>query len=89
MNMWGFTPTIFTQLEERFRTFLKTGRSADNGEFYLPEAINDLIGAGETKVRALPTEESWFGVTYREDLEGCRMALRERIEKGVYPKELW
>ena len=50
------------------------GRGADNGEFYLPEAINDLVDAGEARVRVLSTDEDWFGVTYREDLEGSLKA---------------
>ena len=89
MNMWGFTPTVFPKLEEKFGAFLEAGRGANDGEFYLPEAINDLITVGEATVRALPTDESWFGVTYREDLDGCRTAIHNRIEKSVYPERLW
>lgn len=89
MNMWGFTPAVFSQLESRFDQFLKAGRGADSGEFYLPEAINDLVDAGEATVQVLSTDEDWFGVTYREDLEGCQKAIRNRIETGVYPECLW
>ncbi|RKX32552.1 MAG: nucleotidyltransferase [Verrucomicrobia bacterium] len=89
MNMWGFTPAVFPQLENRFDQFLKAGRGADSGEFYLPEAINDLVDEGEATVQVLSTDEDWFGVTYREDLEGCQRAIRDRIETGVYPEKLW
>lgn len=89
MNMWGFTPAVFRQLEDRFARFLSQGRGADNGEFYLPEAINDLVDAGEATVRVLATDEDWFGVTYREDLEGSQRAIRVKIDAGVYPERLW
>lgn len=89
MNMWGFNPAVFPQLEDRFGRFLDQGRGADKGEFYLPEAINDLVDAGQARVRVLATDEDWFGVTYREDLEGSRRAIREKIEAGFYPATLW
>jgi dTDP-glucose pyrophosphorylase len=89
MNMWGFTPAVFPQLENRFEHFLQAGRGVDDGEFYLPEAINDLVEVGEASVRVQSTEEDWFGVTYREDLEGCQKTIRERIGTGIYPERLW
>lgn len=89
MNMWGFTPAVFPQLEGRFARFLNQGRGLGNGEFYLPEAINDLVDAGEARARVLSTDEDWFGVTYREDLEGSRKAILAKVEAGVYPEKLW
>jgi dTDP-glucose pyrophosphorylase len=89
MNMWGFTPAVFPQLENRFVHFLRAGRGAGNGEFYLPEAINDLVDAGEASVRIDYTDEDWFGVTYREDLKGCQRAIRDRIGNGIYRERLW
>ncbi|MEZ5277654.1 MAG: NTP transferase domain-containing protein [Opitutaceae bacterium] len=89
MNMWGFGPDVFARLEERFRSFLDAGRGANNGEFYLPEAINDLVSTGEATVRVLPTDETWFGVTYREDLEATKTAISALIACGKYPGRLW
>ena len=89
MNMWGFTPAVFDQLEARFRFFLEAGRGVGNGEFYLPEAINDLVAAHKAAVRVLPTGDSWFGITYREDLEATRRAIRDLVASGAYPPRLW
>ncbi len=89
MNMWGFTPAVFPQLEHRFDNFLRARRGVGNGEFYLPEAINDLVDVGEARVRVDFTDEGWFGVTYREDLEGCQKAIRDRIGNGIYSERLW
>ena len=41
------------------------------------------------KVRLLPCEETWHGVTYREDLPEVRAALAEMKARGVYPPCLW
>ena len=68
---------------------MNSGRGANNGEFYLPEAINDLVSAGQATVRVLPTDETWFGVTYREDLEATKAAVRDLVACGKYPLRLW
>ena len=41
------------------------------------------------EVKVLDTNASWYGVTYREDLEGVREAINNLIEQGEYPKNLW
>ena len=67
MNMWGFTPAVFPQLYERFQRFLKQHGSDLKAECYLPSSVNDLIQAGQARVKVLRSSDSWFGVTYRED----------------------
>jgi hypothetical protein len=37
----------------------------------------------------LPTDEKWFGVTYREDKESVVNALKSMRESGKYPLTLW
>ena len=37
----------------------------------------------------LPCEEVWYGVTYREDLEGVRTAIEDMKKKGIYTTQLW
>jgi len=51
--------------------------------------ITDLINKNETKVKVLNTDESWFGVTYREDKPIVIESIRELVSKGVYPSKLW
>jgi NDP-sugar pyrophosphorylase family protein len=89
MNMWGFTPAVFPQLAARFQEFLeKNGRELAS-EFYIPQTVNDLIAAGDARVKVLPTNESWFGVTYSEDRSRVVDSLRELIARGEYPDKLW
>lgn len=89
LNMWGFTPAMMGELEGRFRDFL-TKRGADpKAEFYLPGAVGELLAGGRARVRVLPTEEAWFGVTYKEDMPTFREAIAQRIARGEYPETLW
>ncbi len=90
MNMWGFTPSVFPELEARFPAFLK--RSAGNilkAEYFLPEVVNELLDEGKARVRVLPTSEKWFGVTYPQDRPIVQEAVRARIQQGLYPEKLW
>jgi NDP-sugar pyrophosphorylase family protein len=89
MNLWGFTPTLFDHLRAGFEWFLKTKGGNAKAEFFLPFLVNELIARGEVRVRVLPTPDSWFGVTYREDKAQVDKSVRELIAKGVYPGKLW
>ncbi len=89
LNMWGFPPTIFPLLRESFAHFL-AGHATDlKAECYLPNSVHELITRGRMRVRVLHTDSSWFGVTYKEDLEKVRANLRSLVDGGVYPENLW
>lgn len=89
MNMWGFTPQVFGQLHERFREFLAHNHSEMRSECYLPTAVNELIVAGQARVKVLRSKDSWFGVTSREDRSRVVESIGRLIEDGSYPKRLW
>jgi UTP-glucose-1-phosphate uridylyltransferase len=89
MNAWGFTPSLFSELESRFRQFLQQ-RGEDNlqGEFYLPEAVGALVREGRATVKVLPSDEPWFGVTYQQDRASVQQAIRDLVRQGLYPQNL-
>ena len=90
MNLWGFTSEILTEIENRFADFLR--KNADNAlkcEYYIPLVVDELVKEGKARVKALDTAEKWYGVTYKEDKTSVMDALREKSEKGLYPKPLW
>ena len=89
MNMWGFTPGIFAQLERLFADFLKEHGKQEKAEFFIPTAVNELIRHNGARVKVLPTSDSWFGVTYREDCPHVMDSIRQLIARGNYPEELW
>ena len=55
----------------------------------IPTLVNDLVAAGQAKVRVLRSSDSWFGVTYREDRDRVRNQIRELVRRGIYPERLW
>lgn len=98
MNCWGFTPTLFRGLDGQFREFLGAVTGARpvapapdplKAEFYLPGAVSTMIGRGEATARVLPTESTWFGVTYREDKPRVQAAIAELVQRKLYPEKLF
>jgi hypothetical protein len=89
MNIWGFDGGFFERLQEGFRRFLEQDALTPGAECYLPTVVNELIDGGHARVRVLPTDERWFGITYREDMPVAKDAIGRRIDDGVYPKTLW
>ncbi len=90
LNFWGFTPSLFAELESRFPRFLEERRAdIDKAEFLIPEVVGALVREGKAKVRVLPVREKWHGVTYPEDKPRVEAAVRELIAAGSYPEKLW
>lgn len=89
MNLWGFTPALFGELETGFLSFLERRGSDPKAEYFLPERIGQLTAGGRARVKVLRTEERWFGITYREDRPAVEQAVRALVERGVYPPSLW
>ena len=90
MNFWGFTPGLFAELETLFPEFLRANASSIlKAEFLIPEVVGTLLGAGRARVRILPTQERWFGMTNPEDRPAFRTAILGLVDSGVYPRDLW
>ena len=91
MNLWGFTAKMIRELDERFPAFLDNAIATNplKGEYFLPSVVNDQLVAGTATVRVLPCEETWYGVTYREDLDSVKAAIDGMKKKGIYDENLW
>lgn len=90
MNTWGFTPSIFDELEWRFPHFLD--RSEGNllkAEYFLPSIVDGLIREKKAKVKVLTSCEQWYGVTYKEDKPLVKTKIMQLVSSGVYPIKLW
>ena len=69
MSFWGITPTFFEFLEAGFNEFLQ---EYDNGvrlEYYLPDKIQYAIASNQQTVAVYTAQESWYGVTYKSELQ--------------------
>ena len=90
MNMWGFTPDFIDELDVGFTEFLKSVPEGNvKKEYLLPGVVDELIQKKAATVKILPTEDKWFGVTYKEDKEAVVNAFKELIANGVYKEDLW
>ena len=88
MNLWGFPPQILSTMRGLFAAFLADGPGLDR-EFFLSEAISDLIAAGRARCTVLSTRERWLGVTFPEDHTAVARSLRGLVDSEVYPMRLW
>jgi len=90
INMWGFTPSLFGELEARFAQFLRRNRAnIQEAEFFLPDVIGELVKENVARVKVLSTDERWYGITYQQDKPRVKQAIRALIRQGVYPEQLW
>lgn len=89
MNLWGFTPRIFDQLDEQLRVFLKNLNNPLKDEFYIPAAVDHLIQTKQAEVKVLRTQSNWFGVTYSDDRDYVRGQINDLYNKNIYSSPLW
>jgi hypothetical protein len=89
MNMWGFTPAIFPQLDADFRTFLTAKGTEMKSESYIPMSVGTLIRSGQATCQVLRSDSAWFGVTYREDKPVVQASIAQQVGSGAYPPSLW
>jgi hypothetical protein len=90
MNIWGFTPAVFAQMEGHFTRFLEAQRRApQSSECLIPVVVGELLREKAARVRVLPTTDAWFGVTHPEDRPGVMKTLREMVARGEYPSPIW
>lgn len=89
MNLWGFTPELFDALEARFPAWLAANGTKEKSEWYIPFVVDELIHEGKADCKVLPTESSWFGVTYREDKPFVMAEIKKLVDSGEYPSKLF
>ena len=91
MNMWGFTPSLLTALEQSFPTFLAEATATNplKAEFFLPTVVDNMLTRHEVTVQVLPCPDRWYGVTYPQDKPLVQAALAGLAEQGHYPVPLW
>lgn len=89
MNLWGFSPAIFPEIERLLTEFLAARGTELKSEFYIPSVADALIKAQKMQIKMLTTNASWFGVTYREDRDKTVATLQALTDRGEYPNKLF
>ena len=83
MNLWGFTPAIFGELEKEFEGFLKTA-DLSKDECLIPSMVDKLIKNGTATVKVYTNKDKWYGITYREDKAEVQKAIKGLCDQGLY-----
>ena len=89
MNYWGFHPSIFLEIEKGLHEFMRLHDTDATAEYYIPNIVTDMIVSRKMSVRVIPTNDNWFGVTYKQDKPMAVTAIKQCIDDGVYPENLW
>ncbi len=90
MNMLLFTPSIFKFIREKFPEFLNINKdNLEKCEFLIPDVLFSAIKENYAICKVLDTTSTWYGVTYKEDTDGVKKALKSLVDSGVYPNNLW
>ena len=83
MNLWGFTPDIFAEMQAEYDNFMKTANLLKD-ECLIPTLVDKLIKSGKATVKVYSNKDKWYGITYREDKEAVQKAMKELCDKGLY-----
>ncbi len=90
MNMFIFDLTIFPFIKEKMDKFFKENENnLNNCEFLIPVEIGKAVQSGEKKVKILSTTAEWYGVTYKEDVDGVKDSIKRLVLSNEYPNNLW
>ena len=91
MNMWGLAPEFLKTLESGFQYFFEkvVPENLIKAEFLIPTFIGELLAEGRISVKVLRTNDTWYGMTYKEDVAAVKDSFREMLEKGTYREELF
>ena len=91
MNMWGLTPEFLDVLENGFKEFFDKEVPSNplKAEYLIPVFIGELLNQGKMSVKVLKTNDTWYGMTYHEDVASVKDSFRKMQENGVYKADLF
>ncbi len=91
MNMWGLTPDFLNVLEEGFKEFFEKEvvKNPLKAEYLIPTFIGELLERGKISVKVLRSNDTWYGMTYKEDVVFVKESFNKMLEDGVYKADLF
>ena len=91
MNMWGLTPAFLDVLEQGFAEFFRKEVPLNplKAEYLIPTFIGQLLEQGRLTVQVLRTDDTWYGMTYKEDVPAVKESFRKMLAEGVYKEDLF
>ncbi len=88
MNFWGFMPSIYDELDSAFEDFIGNNYNSPKAEFYIPSFVDLKLKDKKITVKVIPTDETWLGVTYKEDKALVIAGIKQLVQEGVYPERI-
>ena len=88
MNFWCYPVEFMDELKQGFPIFLQTMTNPQKDEYLLPIIADGMLKKG-ISFSVLPTDDKWFGVTYKDDKPAVVESFRRLIENGIYQKDLY
>ena len=91
MNMWGLTPDFLPTLEDGFQEFFEKEVPGNplKAEFLIPIFIGEQLEQGKMSVKVLKTNDTWYGMTYHEDVAAVKESFKKMLENGVCKADLF
>ena len=91
MNMWGLTPDFLDVLEEGFKGFFEKEVPSNplKAEYLIPIFIGELLEQGKMSVKVLKTNDTWYGMTYHEDVAAVKDSFKKMLADGMYKADLF
>jgi hypothetical protein len=89
MLMMTMNIDVLSLLNQKVEKFIKNLNGDLTSEILIPVVLNKLLKEKSIKIKTKETDEKWYGITYREDLEKIKNIIKEKQEKGEYPIQLW
>ena len=88
---WGLTPDFLGVLEEGFKGFFEKEVPGNpmKAEYLIPIFIGELLEQGKMSVKVLKTNDTWYGMTYHEDVAAVKDSFKKMLADGVYKADLF
>lgn len=88
MNFWCYPQEFLDVLRRGFPVFLETMTDPMKDEYLLPIIADGMLKEG-TSFTVLPTDDEWFGVTYKEDKAAVVESFKSLYKASEYESDLY
>ncbi|HCF83426.1 MAG TPA: hypothetical protein DER68_05745 [Ruminococcaceae bacterium] len=76
-------------LAHQLRKFLNNLQPDElKSELTIAEAVSREIHSRAYRVKDIPTDSRWFGITYESDAEQAKNTLADYVKNGIYGSPL-
>ncbi len=58
-------------------------------EYLIPIFIGQQLDQGKMSVKVLKSNDTWYGMTYKEDVAAVKEQLSEMLKDGLYREDLY